>query len=282
MHKYIAIILLMLSLSSCDFVSSILHDDKVVARVGKEKLYKSELEQVIPDMISPEDSAALASRYINSWAMDHLYLQVAEEQMSKSEIDVSEELETYRLSLVKYRYEQRYVNDRLDTLITDEQISEYYEAHKSDFDLARPILKVRFVHVMKDSPSAEELLDLVASGDNEDLQRADTLALASALRYVDNSDRWMDAQALSRYFGVNVEDLLKGVKNNTIRYEPEGRGDVLFAYICDIQDSGVAPIDYCAGTIRDIILSGRKHDLLKGLEQDLLNSALEKNKIEIY
>lgn len=282
MQKYIAIILLAFSLSSCDFVASIIHDESVVARVGKEKLYKSELERVIPDMITPEDSAALAKRYINSWAMDHLYLQVAEEQMSKTEIDVSEELETYRLSLVKYRYEQRYVNDRLDTLITDEQINAYYQEHQEDFKLQRPILKVRFVHVMKDSPSAEELLDLVASDNNEDLQRVDTLALASALRYVDNSDRWMDALELSKYFGTNVEDLLKDMKDNSIRYEPEERGDVMFAYVCDIQSSGVAPIDYCTGTIRDIILSNRKHALLRGLEQDLLNSAHENNKIEIY
>lgn len=282
MRKYIAIILLAFSLSSCDFIASIIHDEKVVARVGKEKLYKSELERVIPDMVSSEDSIALAKRYINSWAMDHLYLQVAEEQMSKTEIDVSEELETYRLSLVKYRYEQRYVNDRLDTLITDEQVSSYYQDHQNDFELQRPILKVRFVHVMKDSPSAEELLDLIASEENEDLQRVDTLALASALRYVDNSDRWMDAMELSKYFGTNVEDLLADMKDNSIRYEPEGRGDVLFAYVCDIQSSGIAPLDYCIGTIRDIILSSRKHALLKGLEQDLLNSAHENNKIEIY
>lgn len=282
MRKYVAIILLIFSLSSCDFVSSIIHDEKVVARVGKEKLYKSELERVIPDMVSPEDSAALALRYINSWAMDHLYLQVAEEQLSKTEIDVSEELETYRLSLVKYRYEQRYVNDRLDTLITEAQVNTYYQEHQDDFELERPILKVRFVHVMKDSPAAEELLNMVASEDNEDLQKVDTLALASALRYVDNSDRWMDALELSKYFGTSVENLLKDMKDNSIRYEPEGRGDVLFAYVCDIQSSGVAPIDYCAGTIRDIILSNRKHALLKGLEQDLLNSAHENNKIEIY
>ncbi len=57
---------------ACTLVSNMVHDDEVVARVGKDKLYKSDLEKVIPDMISPEDSTSLAARYINSWAMDRL------------------------------------------------------------------------------------------------------------------------------------------------------------------------------------------------------------------
>ena len=44
---------------ACTLVSNMVHDDEVVARVGKAKLYKSDLEKVIPDLISPEDSALL-------------------------------------------------------------------------------------------------------------------------------------------------------------------------------------------------------------------------------
>ena len=149
--RYLGLTALCLSIfltGACTLVSSVLHDDEVVARVGDSKLYKSELEKVIPDLISPEDSARLAARYINSWAMDRLYSQVAERELSKTEIDVSQELEAYRLSLVKYRYEQRYIADRLDTLVTAEQIEEYYKAHQEDFSIKRPLLKVRFLDIM--------------------------------------------------------------------------------------------------------------------------------------
>ena len=36
---------------ACTLVSNMVHDDEVVARVGKAKLYKSDLEKVIPDLI---------------------------------------------------------------------------------------------------------------------------------------------------------------------------------------------------------------------------------------
>lgn len=273
---------LLLTPLSCDVASSLVHDDQPVAKVGREKLYRSEIESMIPDMISPEDSAGIAEKYIRLWAMDRLYMKVAEEQLSKSEIDVSDELESYRRSLVRYRYEQRYLNDRLDTLITDAQIREYYLANQEDFELSRPLLKLRFVDVMKDSPDKDEILRLMSSDEYDELELADSLAGKSALRYFDNSDSWMDAGELSRYFGVTVEEMLDAMDEDMIVIEPEGRGDILAAYVCDMINSGTAPLEYCSPAIRDIILSNRKHELMASLERDLLEGALDSKQLVIY
>lgn len=277
----VAMLIAMLA-SSCEAVSSLVHDDQPVAKVGKEKLYRSEVEAVIPDMASPEDSADIARRYINLWAMDRLYVKVAEDQLSKSEIDVSGELESYRRSLVRYRYEQRYLNERLDTLITDSQIKDYYQANMKDFVLSRPLLKLRFVDVMKDSPDKDRILNLMSSDKYDELEMADSLARKSALRYFDNSDSWMDAGELARYFGVSWEEMLAAMDEDMIMIEPEGRGDMLAAYVCDIINSGTAPLDYCSSAIRDIILSNRKHELLAALERDLLDNALDSKQFVIY
>ena len=72
------------------------------------------------------------------------------------------------------------------------------------------------------------------------------------------------------------------MKNSMIKYAPEGRGDLLVAYVCDIRMSGPAPVEYCSAAIRNIILSERKHALVKGLEQDLLDNALETGLFEVY
>lgn len=273
---------LVLTAVSCQLASSLVHDDQPVARVGREKLYRSEVESMIPDMISPEDSASLAEKYIRLWAMERLYMDEAGRQLSKAEMDVSEELESYRRSLVRYRYEQRYLNDRLDTLITDAQIREYYQANEAEFELSRPLMKLRFVDVMKDSPDKDEILRLMSSDEYAGLERADSLARNSALRYFDNSDTWMDAGELARYFGVSCEEMLAAMDGDMIMIEPEGRGDLLAAYVCDMISSGTAPIEYCSSAIRDIILSNRKHELLAALERDLLEGALDSKQFVIY
>ena len=101
----IAIISVVLpALSSCRAISSFLGSDDVVAVVGSDKLYREDIESLIPKGLSSEDSLRLASQYINSWASDRVYLKIAEEQLSKSEKDVTKELEEYRRSLLKYIY----------------------------------------------------------------------------------------------------------------------------------------------------------------------------------
>ena len=274
--------LLLLTAVSCEMASSLVHDDQPVARVGKENLYRSEIEGRIPGMMSPDDSAGFAERYIRLWAMDRLYADVAEKQLSKAELDVSAELESYRRSLLRYRYEQRYLNDRLDTLISDRQISDYYEAHEADFALREPLMKIRFVDIMKDSPDLDEILALMSSDGHGDLVRADSLARVSALRYFDNSGSWMSASDLARYFGISASEMLDAMDEDMIIIEPENRGDILAAYVCDMVESGTAPLEYCTPVIRDIILSNRKHELLAALERDLLDEALDSKQFVIF
>lgn len=280
MTKIVSILTLLLTLSSCNFISSFIHDDEVVARVGNEKLYLSELSSYIPDTVSPEDSTNLAMQYITSWARDLLYLNLAENQLSKSEQDVSSELEDYRRSLLRYRYEQLYVNDRLDTLITDAQIESYYKEHEDYFKLQRPILKVRFLDIMSDSPNAELIIRCMSSDDYSEVLAADSLAYQSALRYFDKSDVWMDAAVLAREFSTDYVTMLSSLSDSFIRIEQDGR--LRIAFVLDIRRSGTAPVEYASAQIRDNILSDRKHRLLKSLEQDLLKDALEKKKLVIY
>lgn len=280
--KLIALLFAAVLLSGCNLFSSLLKDGEVVAKVGKHKLFLSEIEQYLPSGLSPSDSAAFAISYIDSWVTDRLFLLEAERQLSKAEFDVSEELEDYRLALVKYRYEKRYLNDRLDTLVSPGQIEQYYQAHLSDFTLRTPVVKVRFLDVMADSPAKEEMVSLLSSNDYSDLEVLDSLAARHALRYFDHADTWMSADDLAHEFGLSTAATLSMMRGSIITFERPDRGDVLVANVCEILRSGTAPLEYCTPAIRDIIISSRKQELLAGLEQDLLDSARENHKIEIY
>ena len=281
MRKIAILLMLMASLVSCRRVSQWLHEDEVVAQVGKTKLYLSQVREYIPDYVSPEDSVNLAMQYINSWATDLLYLEVASAQLSKQDQDVSRELEDYRQSLLRYRYEQQYINDRLDTTITDDQIRAYYESNQEKFTLERPILKVRFLHILQSSLNRARIQTLMRSSRPDDLAAADSLAAASAIRYYDNSDVWMDAAVLAKDFGVDYNTMLAALKDKTITIEREN-GELLYAYVYDIMRSGTAPVDFCSAQVRALILSNRKHRLVETLEQDLLQDALGKKKFVIY
>ena len=270
-------------LTSCEFISGIIHDDEVVARLGNRKLYKTELDAFIPKGVSAEDSTKLALQYINTWATEQLFSDIAQQQLSKEELDVNAELEDYRRSLLKYRYEQRYVNERLDTVVLSQEIDDYYHSHEDLFVLDVPIVKARFLDIMQDSPNLELIKDKMSSSKIEDLEMADSLAYSSALRYEDSSEKWVDMVTFARNFGTDYGTLLSKAGKDGFIEIPDERGDVKIAYICEMQRVGeLAELDYCEDRIKDIIISTRKQTLLSDLERELLSDALDKETLIIY
>ena len=259
-----------------------LFGDGVVARVGEHRLMRSELAAYIPAGVSSEDSLALAQSYIKAWAEELLFLDMAESRLSPEEQDVSKELEEYRRSLLKYRYEERYINERLDTLISDEEIRTYYKEHTDKFLVDRPLLKTRHMVIPADSKSLRKIKELMGSDDAMDAIAADSLAFTAAVKYVDSSDSWMDAILLARDLGTDETSMMKALRGRFIELKGDD-GNLRVAYVVDIVQKGSpAPQEYCEERIKDIILSARKHALSGGLERDLLNDALAKGKFVIY
>ena len=268
--------------ASCRAISRFLNNDDIVAEVDGVMLFRSDLDAVIPQGLSAEDSTRLAVSYINTWATDLVFQKIAEQQLSKSEKDVTAELEDYRKSLLKYRYEQLYVNERLDTAVSDDLVDEYYNSHSEKFVLQRPVMKARFLSIYGDSPRLEPIKKRMSSSEVDDLVEADSLAYSSALKFTTWNDEWIDISELSMEFGVDYQTLLGQIRGNWIERK-DTTGLVNIAYISEMKRTGeMAPIEYSAQSIKDMIVSARKQSLVNGLEQDLLDDARENGKFKIY
>lgn len=273
--------IVLLTCVSCRTIPSLFNDGQVVARVGRHRLYKSDIDNVIPHNLPSQDSVAMAMRYIDSWASDLVFLDVAEEHLSKADKDVSRELEDYRQSLLKYRYEQQFVNERLDTAVTDSEIEAYYQEHRKQFVLEVPIVKTRYMRISTDSPNLEVIKKKMSSSDVDELLRADSLAYFSAEKYTDYSGKWIDMLRLARNFGTDYGTLLSRIRNSVVEME-DGNGKTNLAFIADFISAGeIPPLEYCSDRIRDIIVSIRKQALISDLERDLLEDARKKGKFEV-
>jgi hypothetical protein len=270
------------ALMSCRAISSFLSEEETVAEVGTERLYRSELNKLIPKGIAIEDSIRLARQYINTWASDLVFQKIAEEQLSKAEKDVTKELEDYRKSLLKYRYEQLYVNERLDTAVSEDMIEEYYVSHEDRFILQRPVVRARFLLISSDSPSLGKIRKKMASDEVADLVEADSLAYSSALKFMTWDNRWIDISVLAREFGTDYSSVVGGMNGKWVE-KTDTTGLVSLAYVAEIVRSGqMAPIEYCTPMIKDMIISARKQSLITTLEQDLLKDARESGKLVIF
>lgn len=272
--KNLALIVTALAgICSCNAISGILHDGEVIATVGEHKLYSHELAGVAAAMKSPEDSAKLVQAYIDSWTLDMLFVDLAESQLTESEKDVSKELESYKRALLRYRYEQKYLNQRLDTAVTQTQIEDYYASHKESFILKEPILKAVFAVIPEKSPHLSDLKKHMSEDPGDDIVVRDSLAYAYAITYNDFGNRWVDASTVASALGMDVSKMASSVRKGFVTAKDD-KDNLLIAYISDQIGRGEeAPVAYCSEKIKEYILSSRKKDLLSGLERDLMRES---------
>ena len=124
---FLFILLIMSFLSGCAYFTSSSPGNSIVAKVGDKILLRKELASALPRGITKADSVNQAKDYIQRWVREELMLKMAEENLSEEQKDVQRELDEYRTSLIIHRYKQQLINQKLDTVLTDTDIRQFYD-----------------------------------------------------------------------------------------------------------------------------------------------------------
>lgn len=130
--KKIAIgLMLVLALFSCQSQGDG-KNDRVIATIYNKSLYQSDLQSILYEGISVNDSLVRTKTFIDNWIRRQLLIHQAENNLDKSELDCLKEIEDYRNSLIIYKYESLLVKQNLDTVVSDEEIVKYLEDNSRD------------------------------------------------------------------------------------------------------------------------------------------------------
>lgn len=284
MKRLLILAIAMMSLASCNWVEDVLryNPDPKVASVGGNVLRKSELDLLIPEGISPEDSARMAERYIRTWAMGCLLESRAGEYLPKEEKNVSREVEEFRRNLLGFRYEKLYVESRLDTVVTKEEASAYFEEHKREYLLPETLIKARVISISKKSPYYDMIRSEYCVTEPADVRILEDACATSADSYENFGKRWISLQQLASTLGITPEACRKDiVSKESCETDIDGRHYLIC--ITDKAEKGTpAPLEYVYESVSDIIIGRRKQQLLSTLEQELFDEGLEKGTLKIY
>lgn len=274
---YIIILLVSLACSS-DKIT----DEKPIARVYNEYLYLSDLKDALNGIKSKEDSINLIKNFIDKWSKKQVLLHLAETNLSIEEQDVSQELENYKTSLLIYKYQQYFINQKLDTIVSEQELNDYYNSHPNEFQLEENIVKTTFVEVPKSAPNIEIVKSLYSSSKDKDLKKLDNYCNKYAMVYNNFKDKWLSFNSLLKLMPSDITDQETFLKSNK-QIELKDTNYFYFAFIKEYQLEGnPAPIEFATNLITPIILTKRKIELLNKLENNALKEELNKNNVEIY
>jgi len=84
-------------------------------------------------------------------------LQKAEENLSPElKIEIARQLEDTRTNLVIYQYQRQMMLQKMDTILTDSELENYYSANEKSFMLNSNIVKALFINYLRDSRSEQD------------------------------------------------------------------------------------------------------------------------------
>ena len=148
---------------------------------------------------SPEDSAAIARRFLDNWARDRVMLHMAEENLDKDQMNVEARIKAYRESLLTFAYEQALVLQNLDTVVSGSQVQDYYDKNIANFQLKDNIVRVRWFKLRdKDKKLIKRVEQLWRSEKEEDTHRLEVLLAQRGTTIVDSHDDWVEFTALQQ------------------------------------------------------------------------------------
>lgn len=269
-------------LFSCDYFTvkdKEISSSEIIAIVNTEKLFRKDLKEILPNNISKQDSLILVKSYINDWAIKKLLLAKAENNNTSEAIENIDKLvKDYRESLLINNFKQELVKQKLDTVISDEEVEAYYNLNNENFKLNEVLVKSKILHFDNNINDKDEIIKLFKSDDIEDTEKLEKQQLSFKI-YQMNDSVWTQLDKILLKLPFSRENLLK--KTKFIQKQ-----DSLGLYLVAIKDvlkrNEIAPLSYIKPTIKQMILHKRKIELIREIEKIIVKDATENNNFKIY
>lgn len=281
MRNIFAYLVVLLLASSC--INTInQNDSKVLARVHDKYLYISDIEGIIPNNVTPRDSISIVRSFVNEWVKTNVMIYQAEQNLPAEQLDFSKQLDEYRNSLIIYKYETNLIYQNLDTIVSDEEILQYYNGHLSDFELKENITKAAYIIIDNDPEVEYQFDEIFNMADSVFFDSLEVYSPNYALSSNIDTSNWVSFFEIQQIIPIetyNRELFLKNnrvVKINTDRY-------IYFVKFFDFKiKDDISPLDFKQKDIYNIIISKRKVKLAREVRRDIYERALMNKEFEVY
>ena len=254
-----------------------------LARFKNIYLYQSELFNEVPLSLNEKDSAIFVDNYIHNWLVNQMIVEKSEEMIPQEVISVNKKINKYKLSLISYEFEQFYINKRLDTNISNFEISEYYKNHLDDFVLNDYVVKCMYIMIPKTSKLYKDVRKNFHIENEDMVDQMIKISQNENVNFYYNPEEWIyfdnllkEIPILEKYSKV---EFIQKKKKTILEYN----NNIYFVNIFDyIVKNGTSPLSFETDKIKSIILNQRANDLRKKLRLDLYDDGVKNNFVEKY
>jgi hypothetical protein len=268
---------------SCDMIFKSEVEKQPLARVGNTYLYKEDINELLKNNISKEDSASFVTNYINNWATKQLLL-------SKSKINLPQEklqefndlIENYKTDLYTRAYKDALVSKSEDTIISNAELTTFYENEKENFKLKEKLVQLRFIELPLEFINKENVALRLDRFNATDRKFLDSIGIQfRKLNY--NDSIWVRAsRVINEIPPLTLENEDRYLKKSQF-FELQDSLGVYLAKVSNVLNpNDISPLSYIKPTIKQVLLNRRRLALIRKLETEIIDDAIKDKEFQVY
>jgi hypothetical protein len=283
LNRILLISCIFILLTSCNWLTGKKGENKdALAKVGNSYLYASDIEGLIQPGTSVKDSILKVNLFVENWIKTELLVQKAELNLSSERKDFEKELENYRTTLLIHRYQEKIVEQLLDTGVTEADIIKYYKENQQQFVLRRNLVKSSYLIFSRNVKERDKVKSWFMS-DKEDQQgKLEKFCRENAMSYQLVDTSWQIMDELERLIPFDYSSQ-ESFLAHTRFYETQDSSMVYMVRIKDYKSrEGISPIEFERPVIKSLIINIRKQEILRKMEEDIYKEAREKKTFQNF
>jgi hypothetical protein len=277
--KFLLVCLVLLGFSCSEDIQTN-NGNFLLARVYNKSLYIKDLEGMFPPGTSAYDSSLITNAYTQRWVRDAVLLYEAENNLPK-DLNIDRLVRDYRSSLVRNNYEQVLLEQLMETEISKEELANFYDKNKIQYQLDNPIVKANVVVVPKIISVKDSLKYLWKNATDINLARLKNICEEYELAHILDGSKWNEWENLASYLPRNIgfEAFSRKGKDFSIQ---DGEFEVWVKILDSKKPQEIPPIEYVEEQLKRMLLLSRKTKLLEEKKEDMFDIAKRKGQIEIF
>lgn len=281
MKKIALFSLLVLLVAACSTpVKETNEGDILLAQVHNKKLHVSDMPGMFPKGATASDSVLIIDNYVRRWVRDAVLMHEAEKNVPQ-DLNIDKLVRDYRASLIRHNYEDMLVNSQLDSVVTEIELTDYYEKHKQQFQLEAPVMRCLFLKFPSNHSQKRKVQDWWANADSTSFELLQSWSKTNAPVSYLNDSLWYKVSEIASYLpkGTITEDNVAAKKDFR---QDDGEYTYYFKMMELVKRREIPPLSYVEGQVRKHILHRRQNKLLEDLKESMFSREMSNNNIQIY
>lgn len=275
--KKVAVSGLFLFLLSCTNVF-----ETKVCKVGDEILYETDLNTMIRLFYADYEEEKAKDLAIKQWAIQQRIKLRLKETLPDVHLKNALQTQQELMALNLFELENEYIQSHLDTIVSENEIQDYYNKHRENYKTQSYIVRALYIKIPDTVASVLDIDTHYMLNNDKDREEIKKYANLYATNFYFEENRWIFFDDLVREIPISPNEKNELISNRGKAKFSE-KGETHYINILDYRTKSISsPLETERDVIKRHVLTRKINDLRESAKETILRNVEKEYPITYY